>query len=155
MISIISMGNRYNNECSKNKKYIEFIDETVYNSSKNLFKIGEYPEIEKIIREVEGGEPISEGMFKSKFNESPLGYDALSSGSKVIIGIYNLIKTDRFQDKVIDITDCGFNAIRYIIDNYSDYDLTLYLGHMNLSPDFTAKEAFLLDGVAVNKFFGE
>ena len=54
------MGNRYNNECSKNKKYIEFIDETVYNSSKNLFKIGEYPEIEKIIREVEGCEPISE-----------------------------------------------------------------------------------------------
>lgn len=150
MISITFM--RDLDKLDSSKRYIEFLAENIYISSKDLFRLGEYAEIERIIRDVEKCEPVSQGIFKSKFNGMILGYDALSSGSKTIIGLFDLIKNDEVSDKIIDITDCGFNAIKYILNNYGSYNLNLYLGHTNVSVDDKFKDRFLLNGECVNKF---
>lgn len=115
--------------------YIEFVWKLFNVASNYLYQSGDQHEVERVIHEVEECETINNTMFKSKFNGVPLKLSLLSTGSQVILCIYYLIKTEQTAGKMIDITDCGSNAIKYILKYYNEYDLTLYLGHSDLYQD--------------------
>lgn len=134
-----------------NMVYIEFPWQLFYNASKVLNQLGEYEEIERVIREVEGCEPLPGKQFRSKFNGETLGISELSTGSKVVICIYYLIKIDMVQNRIIDITDCGSNAIKYILTHYNESELNLFLGHEDLRDDFACE--FMLNGNMAHRLF--
>lgn len=149
MINIITLRNKQSikNEY-KHLNYIEYPWMLFDDVSALLYKSGDSKEIERVIKEVEGCEmEENQTMFISKFNGVPLKLSFLSTGSQVVLCIYYLIKLDMAKEKIIDITDCGANAIEYIIKHYNKYDLTLFLGHYELYED--KKYTFLVNGKQV------
>lgn len=152
MINIITLKNRETiNTTYKHIKYMEFPWSIFNIVSSALYKYGENKEVCRVIQEVEGCGTINEKTFISKFNGVPLQLLSLSTGSQVILCIYYLIKLDKAKDKIIDITDCGSNAIKYILKYYGNYDLTLYLGHYELYKDMECN--FLINGVPATHLY--
>ncbi len=59
----------------------------------------------KIIEEIDGSKMLNKYTISSKFNDTALNIDKLSTGCKTVLNImYN-------QDKVFDICECGDNAL--------------------------------------------
>ena len=54
------------------------------------------------------------------------------------------IKVEKYKDEIINITGCGENAIEYILKNYKDYNLKLFLGHYEIPLGVESK--FKLNG---------
>lgn len=135
MIDIITRSNKGLLETKyKHLQYVEYPWKLFDEVSSLMYKSGESGELERVIADVEGcGTLPEQNMFLSKFNGMPLRLSSLSTGSQVVLCIYYLAKRNAVSDKVIDITDCGGNAIEYMLKNYNDFDLTMYLGHTELS----------------------
>ena len=105
-------------------------------------------DIEKIIASIEQCVADKESNnFQSKFTNTPLGLDSLSEGSKTAIYVYYRTKiVNKYE--IINITSCGPNAIEYILKNYSDAELTLFLGHLEFPKNINVQ--FKLNGVIIN-----
>lgn len=73
----------------------------------------------KVISEIEGGEYISEVSFKSKFGGDVVKSIDLSTGSKTALNVYNSYG----KDVCINLSECGKNAIQFILDNLYGYVL--------------------------------
>lgn len=74
----------------------------------------------KIIEYIDNSELISKYKIKSKFNETVLDIDQLSTGCKTVLNVYY------FPNKVFCIKECGNNALEmlYKLEKgmvYSDY----------------------------------
>lgn len=74
----------------------------------------------KIIEYIDNSKLISQYKIKSKFNETVLDIDQLSTGCKTALNVYY------FPDKVFCIKECGNNALEmiYRLEKgmvYSDY----------------------------------
>lgn len=105
-------------------------------------------DIEKIINDIEQCDADRDtNNFQSKFTNTPLGLDSLSEGSKTTIYVYYRTKVTN-NSEIINITSCGPNAIEYILKNYSEADLTLFLGHFEIPRNLKCK--FKLNGEVIN-----
>ncbi|MCM1222064.1 MAG: DUF4869 domain-containing protein [Lachnospiraceae bacterium] len=152
MINIINYKNRQ--AINTEYKHLKYIDcpWSIFNIvSSALYTNGDAQEVTNIIQQVEGCELINSENFKSKFNGVPLKISSLSTGSQVILCLYYLIKNNQIQDKVINITDCGNNAIKYILQHYNKYNITLYLGHYEIYGDIECN--YLLNGKPVDHLY--
>lgn len=74
----------------------------------------------KIIEYIDNSKLISQYKIKSKFNETVLDIDQLSTGCKTALNVYY------FPDKIFCIKECGNNALEMIYQLekgmvYSDY----------------------------------
>ncbi len=103
-------------------------------------------EIANIIKTIDGCEIVDEGI-NSKFTKTPISLDKLSEGSKTVIYVYYRTKVVN-KSEIINITDCGSNAIEYILKNYANKDLTLYLGHLEFPEGIDCK--FSINNSIVN-----
>jgi len=104
-------------------------------------------EIKNIIETIEECSVDKDGNVESKFTHTPIGLDKLSEGSKTVIYVYYRTKVEK-EKEIINITDCGPNAIEYILKNYQNSNLTLYLGHLELPKDVVCR--FQINGETVN-----
>lgn len=104
-------------------------------------------EIIKIITEVENCRIDSNGNVESKFTNTPISLDSISEGAKTTIYVYYRTKVVN-NHEIINITSCGPNAIRYILENYNDSSLVLFLGHLEIPRD--VENAFMINGEIVN-----
>lgn len=128
----------------KDYKLIKYPETQFLDVSSILYKKGEGVEVGRILEEVEGCGYISRGnMMESKFNGVPLQLSCMSTGSKIITCIYYMAETGKAKDKIFDITECGNNAINYVLKHYSKYDLKLYLGHNCVYGD--TEDEFIVD----------
>ncbi len=82
------------------------------------------------------------GNLISKFTNTPIQLGKLSDGCKTVIYVYFRARLVPNSNELIDITSCGPNAIEYILKNYSDTDLKLYLNHWEFPKDVKAKFIF-------------
>lgn len=98
--------------------------------------------IKHIINSVEICE-VHEGNLISKFTNTPIELDKLSDGCKTVIYVYFRAILVQNNKEIIDITGCGANAIAYILRNYSDKNLMLYLGHWEIPKNI--KVAFYMN----------
>lgn len=100
-------------------------------------------EIKNIINTIDGCKLDEANNVISKFTNTPISMDNISDGAKTAIYVY--FRTQVLSDKeIIDITNCGPNAIEYILKNYSKADLTLFLGHLEIPEGITCD--FKLNG---------
>ena len=152
MINIISLSNsRYVDEHIED--YMESPYEIFGSVLDALGKDGYAEEVRRVIHEVEGCELVCDSnvtQFRSKFDGTPLGLTYLSTGSQVVLCIYYMIKNGYTEDRIINIVDCGKNAIEYILRHYSDSDLTLYLGHYDIGH---MECKFMLNGEVANDMY--
>lgn len=105
------------------------------------------PEITKIIHEVENCKIDDNGNVESKFTNTPISLDSISEGAKTTIYVYYRTKVINGHE-IINITSCGPNAIRYILENYNDSSLVLFLGHLEMPKD--VEKPFMINGEIVN-----
>lgn len=103
--------------------------------------------IEDIIHFIEECDFDNDKRLISKFTNTPIGLESLSEGCKTTIYVYYRTKKIN-KNEIINITDCGPNAIEYILNNFNDSDLTLYLGHLEIPDD--VKCTFKLNGKVMN-----
>lgn len=103
-------------------------------------------EVANIINSIEECALDTDGNMKSKFTNTPISLDRLSEGSKTVIYVYYRTILEKVNE-IINITDCGPNAIEYILKNYSDKNLTLYLGHLEFP--FDIKCTFKINNIIV------
>lgn len=103
--------------------------------------------IENIINVIEECTVNKAGDIKSKFTDTYIGLDKLSDGSKTVIYVYYRTKVVN-KNEIINITECGPNAIEYILKNYSNSDLTLYLGHLEIPRNLEC--TFKINGDIIN-----
>lgn len=131
MIEIITSKYEYKIAEVKDKyTYIKFPEDYLEDI---IYKEGGISEqLKEIIRIIENTEVTEAGDLISKFTNKPIGISYLSEGSKIVIYIYYSIKTGRYKKEIIDITGCGENAIEYILRNYENYNLKLFLGHYEI-----------------------
>lgn len=129
MINIITKSDLLQQMLRKNKK-LKFVKlpfkryETVLNYEGGISK-----EVLDIITIIEESKIDSDGNLESKFSNTPISLNELSDGSKTVMYIYYRTKV-RNENEIINITECGPNAIEYILKKYSDADLNLYLEHL-------------------------
>lgn len=95
------------------------------------YEDGISPSVKNIINTVEECK-IENGNLISKFTHTAIELGKLSEGCKTVIYIYFRARLVPNQKEIIDITLCGPNAIEYILNQYNDAELTLYLGHWEL-----------------------
>ena len=100
-------------------------------SSVVLYENGISEGLKHIISNIENCEVNEAGDIKSKFTGRFIGQDKISDGCKTAAYVYYRTKVLN-KDEIINITDCGPNAIEYIIKEYSEYDIVLYLGHLEI-----------------------
>ena len=87
----------------------------------------------RAIKTIENIEVIDKntGLFTSKINDNTITVSQLSSGCRTVLGIIGLIKNDRDISKyIINITPCGDNAIEYLMDHFSKYDINVVCNHL-------------------------
>lgn len=84
------------------------------------------------IEKVEQCNIDTNGNLISKFTNTPLSISKMSDGCKTIIYIAYTIKKSNNSRELINITECGANAIKYILENFKDNELYLYLGHWQI-----------------------
>ena len=95
-------------------------------------------EIKNIINTIDGCVLDETNNVISKFTNTPISMDSISDGAKTAIYVY--FRTQVFSEReIIDITNCGPNAIEYILKNYSEADLTLFLGHLEIPQGISCK----------------
>ena len=82
-------------------------------------------EIVNIVNSIDECKLDAEGNMESKFTNTAISLDKLSDGSKTVIYVYYRTIVEK-SNEIINITDCGPNAIEYILKNYSDKNLILY-----------------------------
>lgn len=85
------------------------------------------------IQTIEGVETIDRnaGLFRSKINNNTVTVSQLSSGCRTVLGIIGLLNSKNDISKyVINITPCGDNAIEYILDHFSKYDINVVCNHL-------------------------
>lgn len=87
-------------------------------------------------------------IFISKFNGVPLKLSYSSEGAQIVLYLQYLIFNDSYKDKVVDITNCGGNAIKFILKYFNGYDLTLCLRHNQLGLDMEC--TFIVNGKEVS-----
>lgn len=95
-------------------------------------------EIVNIVNSIDECKLDAEGNIESKFTNTAISLDKLSDGSKTVIYVYYRTIVEK-SNEIINITDCGPNAIEYILKNYSDKNLILYLGHLELPMNIKCK----------------
>ncbi len=93
--------------------------------------------IRVIVKEIEECE-IEDNNLISKFTGAPIELNKLSDGCKTAIYVYFRAILKPNKHEIINITECGPNAIKYILENYRDRQLNLYLGHWEVSTDTMA-----------------
>lgn len=71
------------------------------------------------------------GLFRSKINNNTITVSQLSSGCRTVLGMIGLLNNKNDISKyVISITPCGDNAIEYILDHFSKYDINVVCNHL-------------------------
>lgn len=132
MINILTKSNLLEELLSGNMKYIR----TPFKRYETViaYEGGISEEIKDIIVNIDECMLDGNGVLYSKFTKTPIGIDKLSDGSKTTIYVYFRTKVPN-ENEIINITECGSNAIEYILKNYNDSDLTLYLGHLEFPMD--------------------
>mgnify|MGYP003305380188 CR=1 FL=1 len=90
--------------------------------------------IKDIIYKIEECNIDENGNIESKFTNTPISIHMLSEGSKTAIYVYYRTKVPN-KKEIINITSCGPNAIKYILENYEAFNLILYLGHFQIPTD--------------------
>lgn len=88
-----------------------------------------------VIKKVEQCSIDSNGNLISKFTNTPLSISKMSDGCKTIIYIAYAVEKSENSKELINITECGPNAIKYIFEKFKDYDLYLYLEHWQIPRD--------------------
>lgn len=113
------------------KDFIDIQDVDYLSSLSMLTNLDE--ESLKAIKTIENIEVIDKntGLFKSKINGNTITVSQLSSGCRTVLGTIGLIKNDRDISKyIINITPCGDNAIEYLLDHFSKYDINVVCNHL-------------------------
>ena len=105
------------------------------------FEGGISQDIAKIIKTVDECDISTNGMLISKFNGNEIEVTKISEGAKTVAYVMFCYKK-KFVKEAINITSCGPNAIKYIIENFSESDLELYLGHYDLPDNVECKIKF-------------
>lgn len=116
-----------------------------------LYKNGKFIEVERALKEIDGCEIVENQdnpIFISKFNGVPLRISYSSEGAQIVLYLQYLIFNDSYKDKVVDITNCGGNAIKFILKYFNGYDLTLCLRHNQLGLDMEC--TFIVNGKEVS-----
>lgn len=116
-----------------------------------LYKNSKFIEVERALKEIDGCEIVENQdnpIFISKFNGVPLRLSYSSEGAQIVLYLQYLIFTNSYKDKVVDITNCGGNAIKFILKYFNDYDLTLCLRHNQLGLDMEC--TFMANGEEVS-----
>jgi hypothetical protein len=103
--------------------------------------------VKNIIETIDGCK-VEGANIISKFTNVPIGIDAISDGAKTCIYVYFRARVVPDPKEIINITECGPNAIEYILKNFSDSDLTLMLYHYNI-PSHTEVE-IIFDNVLIH-----
>lgn len=127
MINIITKSDLLEELLSENVKYIR----TPFKRYETViaYEGGISEDIKDIIVNIDECALDDNGVIYSKFTKTPIGMDKLSNGCKTTIYVYFRTKVLN-ENEIINITECGSNAIEYILKKYNDSDLTLYLGHL-------------------------
>lgn len=94
------------------------------------------------IKEVEQCDIDMNGNLISKFTNTPLSISKMSDGCKTIIYVAYTIEKNINSKELINITECGANAIKYILENFKDSDLYLYLEHWQIPKNVKVKFKF-------------
>lgn len=98
-------------------------------------------DISNIIKFVDESDISTNGMVVSKFNNEEIEVTKISEGAKTVAYVMFCYKK-KYVSEVINITSCGPNAIKYILENYADSNLELYLGHYDIPRDVECRIRF-------------
>jgi hypothetical protein len=117
--------------------------ETPFNRCKNIIRYekGISDTVKDIIEKVDGCKVEGANVI-SKFTKSPIGVDDISDGAKTCIYVYFRTKLLPNNKEIINITECGPNAIEYILKNFSESDLNLVIYHYYLPSHVRVKFKF-------------
>jgi hypothetical protein len=126
--------------CIKDKKIIEF----PYDKFETILAIegGFKGYMLDAIREVEQCDIDMNGNLISKFTNTPLSISKMSDGCKTIIYIAYTIEKNINTKDMVNITVCGANAIKYILEKFENSDLYLFLDHWEISKNINVKFNF-------------
>lgn len=98
-------------------------------------------DIAKIIKDIDECDISTNGMVISKFNKEEIETFRISEGAKTVAYVMFCYKK-KFIKEIINITSCGPNAIKYIIENFAESNLELYLGHFDIPNNIECKIKF-------------
>lgn len=151
MINIIPKSHKHLMKTEyANYKVIDYPELLFKQVSSLLYKKGDSKEVEKILKEIDGCTYLgSDNLMVSKFNGVPLQLSYMSTGGQIALCIYYLCTIGDIDNKIFNVSSCGNNVIHYIIDNYSNYNLTFYLGHTRVFG--SVNNRFLVNGRQTNK----
>lgn len=94
------------------------------------------------IKEVEQCNVDINGNLISKFTNTPISISKMSDGCKTIIYVAYTIEKNINSKELINITECGESAIKYILEKFKDSDLYLYLDHWQIPKNVNVKFKF-------------
>ena len=94
------------------------------------------------VKEVEQCNIDDNGNLISKFTNTPLSISKMSDGCKTIIYIAYKVDKNQSSNELINITECGPNAIKYILENFKNCDLYLFLDHWQIPKNIDIKFKF-------------
>lgn len=97
--------------------------------------------ISDIIYKIDNCKLTENGMVISKFTHVPIEITHISDGAKTVAYVMECCKMG-YVEEIINITSCGPNAIKYILENFSNYNLTLYLGHFDIPENISCNIEF-------------
>lgn len=123
-------------EIINDKKFItessKKIIKTPYGRFDTIISItGLVEEIKQIIFEIDACNFDTENNLISKFTQTPIEISNVSDGCKTVVAIWYNIKRNN-KTEIINITSCGANAIKYILEHYKEEELQLYLQHYEI-----------------------
>lgn len=146
MINIIKSNKLLKNKIDNGYKYISQPFKKF--STIIAYEDGISKEIEQIISEVDSCK-ISGMNIISKFTDTPIELGKVSDGCKTVVYVYFCTSLLASDNEIIDITECGPNAIRYILEHYGNKDATLYLSHSEF-PDDVNVSFYINDTIKIN-----
>ena len=85
-------------------------------------------------------------IFKSKFNSKHITVEQLSTGARVILTIFGVLRQHKEDDVVVNITGCGRNAINYILNTFKNTRLNLICYHTDFAGGELDKEKVKFNG---------
>lgn len=78
---------------------------------------------------------IADNNLISKFTHTPIELNKLSDGCKTAIYVYFRALVIPNNKEIINIAECGANAIKYILEHFGNSDVVLYLNHWEIPGD--------------------
>lgn len=124
----------------KNKEFIQFpdnIDKVITESGGKFFELYDR-NYDLIVKEIDNCDKVENtvGYYKSSITGAPVNLSYLSSGAKAVLTIYYLIKYGQNENKIVNITCCGNNAVTCLAKiTYNLPDIDVSIEHFGFALD--------------------